>query len=332
MLLRNEAYCIILLCVALISGFYLTLTTRNMTSLEVLFAPVSIKFHVVAENNTPCSGYGKSATKDDNKCEKRFPNALIIGAGKGGTGALLRFLSQHPQIVIRKEEFQELRFFGQQNSKGFRWYKEQMPYSLPGQIVIEKSVDYLMHKKTPKRVFDFNPDIKIILAVRNPVERALSVYAMQKFLFEYLNQTVENGPQVKIGQPFPTFEEIWPTYLHVLYDNGLENWLDYFSLRQIHIVEAQRFVVSPVPELKTIEQFLNIDPYCDEQQFYFDRRKGFYCLTKPRFKFMEKCLPKVKGLQHPTVNTSLIQKLKDIFRPHNKRFYQLTGMQFNWDD
>ena len=207
-----------------------------------------------------------------------------------------------------------------------------MPYSLPGQIVIEKSVDYLMHKNTPKRVFDFNPDIKIILAVRNPVDRALSDYAMQKFLFGYRNQTVEDVPQVKIGQPFPTFEEIWQTYLHVLYDDGLENWLEYFSLGQIRIVEARGLVGSPVPELKKIEQFLNIDPYFDEQQFYFDRSKGFYCLTKPRFKFMEKCLPEGKGLQHPTVNTSLIQKLKDIYRPHNKRFYQLSGMQFNWDD
>ena len=98
----RRAYCIILLCVALISCFYLTLTMKNLTSLEVIFSPVPI--NVVAENNTPCSGFGKSATKDDNKCEKRFPNALIIGVEKGGTGALLRFLSQHPQIVIKVNE------------------------------------------------------------------------------------------------------------------------------------------------------------------------------------------------------------------------------------
>ena len=321
---------VIVLSVVLLTCLLFTQTVRNPSILGVIFDPVSIK--VFAENNTACIGYGKSSTKDDNKCEKRFPNVLIIGAEKGGTGALLRFLSQHPQVVIKDNEFDELRFFCKNYLKGFEWYKEQMPHSLPGQIVIEKSVDYLMDKTTPKKVFYFNPGIKLVLAVRNPVERALSDYALQRLLFYYLNQPVKELPQVKIGQRFPDFEEIWETYLHVLYDVGLEDWLRYFSLKQIHIVEAQELVHSPVSELKEIEKFLNIDPYFDEQQFYFDRTKGFYCLSEPRFKYMEKCLPEGKGIRHPTVNKTLIQKLKDFFRPHNERFYKLSGKHFSWDD
>ena len=328
----RRLYYELLLCVALITGFYLILTRRNLTPLEVLFGPASIK--IVAENNTRCSGYGKSASSVDNKCEKRFPNALIIGAEKGGTSALLRFLSQHPQIVRREQELKELRFFCKHYSKGFQWYKEQMPYSLPGQIVIEKSVDYLMDENTPRRVFNFNPDIKIILAVRNPVERALSAYAMRKFEFEHINKTCEYMPEVRIGKPFPAFEKLWENLVSVLYlyDFGLENWLKYFSLGHIHILEHHQLVSLPVPELRKIEQFFNIDPYFDEKQFYYNSSKGFYCLKKQRFKSTTNCLPKGKGLQHPTVNTSLINKLKEIFRPHNKNFYQLSGKRFNWDD
>ena len=199
-----------------------------------------------------------------------FPNALIIGAEKGGTGALLRFLTQHPQVVTKVNEYEELRFFCKYYDKGYPWYREQMPYSLPGQIVIEKSVDYLMNRNTPKRVFEFNPKMKLILAVRNPVE-----------LFYYYNKTLKGEPEVRIGYPFPAFEDLLPKLLWVLYDVGLENWLKYYSLSQIHIVENAAFVNAPVPELKKIEHFLNIDTYFDEQQFYFDSSKGFYCLTRP---------------------------------------------------
>ena len=216
-------------------------------------------------------------------CEKRFPNALIIGAEKGATGALLRFLGQHPQIV-RIHENKEMHFFSTNYDKGLQWYKEQMPYSLPGQIVIEKSVSYIVHNKAPERVFELNPGIKSILCVRNPTERAISEYAMHKAMFEKNNRTINRVPEAKLGEPFPPFEEIWQRYMWVFYDTDLENWLKYFSLKQIHVVDGHELVKSPVPELKKIEKFLNIDPVFDEKQFYFDLSKGFYCLTHPRFK------------------------------------------------
>ena len=327
----RQLQCMVLLSVLFIFGFYIILILRNPTTVHFVI-PHVVPVTIFAKNGTPCTGYGKSVVQNDYKCEKRFPNALIIGAEKGGTGALLRFITQHPQVVTKVNEYEELRFFCKNYDKGYPWYKQQMPYSLPGQIVIEKSVDYLMDENTPARVFDFNPKMKLILAVRNPVERVLSDYAMHKALFYNRNQTIDEVPEVRIGYPFPVFEEIWPKLLWVLYDVGLENWLKYYSLSQIHIVKNEAFVNAPVPELKKIENFLNIDPYFNEKHFYFDSSKGFYCVTKPSsLKRMGKCLIG-KGLKHPTANQSVIQQLREFFRPHNRRFYQLTGKQFNWDD
>ena len=329
--LFRQSQCMVLLSALFVFGFYIMLILWNSTTVNSEI-PYVVPVTIFAKNNTPCTGYGKSVVQTGYKCEKRFPNALIIGAEKGGTGALLRFITQHPQVVTKENEYDELRFFCKYYDKGYPWYKQQMPHSLPGQIVIEKSVDYLMKENTPKRVFEFNPKMKLILAVRNPVERVLSDYAMHKALFYDNNQTIDRVPEIRIGYPFPAFEEIWPKLLWVLYDVGLENWLKYYSLSQIHIVENEVLMNAPVPELKKIENFLNIDPYFDEKHFYFDSSKGFYCLTKPsRLKRMGKCLIG-KGLKHPTVNQSVIQQLREFFLPHNRRFYQLTGKQFNWDD
>ena len=197
---------------------------------------------VAAENKTRCIGYGKPWELENNKCEKRFPNTLIIGVTKGGTFALMWFLSQHPQIV-HNHDINEYFFFAKNYQKGLQWYKENMPYSLPGQVVIDKSANYFAQKETPARVFQLNPSMKCILSVRHPVKRAISEYAMHKYNHEKRIKTV---PHVKFGEPFPPFEKIWKRYLWFYYDTSLENWLKFFSLEQIHIVDSDAFSKSPV--------------------------------------------------------------------------------------
>ena len=275
-----------------------------------------------------CIGYGNSKLADSQSfCEKRFPNTLMIDLTKCGTNALLRFLSQHPQVV-RNIEIDEYHFFTHNYNKGLEWYRERMPYSLPGQIVLENTANYFAVEEIPQRVFKLNPMMKLLLVVRNPVERVVSEYAMHKQNFEKRNKTI---PQMKPGDPFPPFEMIWKKYLWVFYDTCLERWLKYFSIQQIYIINGDVLRKSPLQELKKIEMFLNIDPYFHEKHFYSNRTRGFYCLSKPRFG-QDNCLWEEKGRKHPNVNKTLFQTLKNIFRPHNQRFYQLSGKQFDWDN
>ena len=79
-----------------------------------------------------------------------------------------------------------------------------MPYSLPGQIVIDNSADYFANKVVPERIFNLIPGMKLILAVRNPVDRALSEYTLHKMNNERRNMTAALVKQwVKQGEPFP---------------------------------------------------------------------------------------------------------------------------------
>ena len=63
--------------------------------------------------------------------ERRLPSAIIIGAKKSGTGALLTFLCQHPDIVGSRKE---VHFFDNDENyaKGLEFYRQQMPETYPG--------------------------------------------------------------------------------------------------------------------------------------------------------------------------------------------------------
>ena len=286
---------------------------------------------------TLCEGYGKFSTRIyNNTCKKRLPNCIIIGVTKGGTMALLEFLTQHPQVVRNKKIF-EYSFFSDNYYKGLDWYRERMPYSLPGQIIIEKSPNYFPNINATGRVFRMNPDIQLLLAVRDPVHRAISEYAMHKESFE-TNQAFrrKQNTAININESFPSFELIWEKYIWFHYDTSISNWLKFFRLDQIHIVDGDKFSKYPVPELRQIESFLNIDHYFSENMFVFNSTKGFYCLNKTDYFKLNppgvmKCQWKGKGRQHPNVSSQMIEKLRSIFRPHNQRFFNLTGRYFDWE-
>jgi Sulfotransferase domain len=107
--------------------------------------------------------------------EQRLPQCLIIGVRKAGTRALLEFLSLHPDIRIQK---QELHFFDddQTYSLGLDWYRRRMPYTTSNQLTIEKTPGYFVGEEAPHRVRTMNVSVKLLVIVRDPVERAISDY------------------------------------------------------------------------------------------------------------------------------------------------------------
>ena len=278
---------------------------------------------------TACIGYGNPKTADvDSFCKIRIANTIIIGVAKCGTQALLTFLGQHPQIV-RNTDMNAIFFFNEHYTKGLEWYRDRMPYSLPGQVVIERTPAYFADTHVPERIFNVNPKMKLLLVVRNPVDRAVSAYAMHKSFSDTYNKTFKG---LKPEDRFPQFELIWEHFMNTsYYDTSLENWLHYFRIEQIHVVDGDVLRKSPLQELKKIEQFLNIEPYFHEKHFYLNTTRGMFCISKPRFG-QENCWQKGKGRTHPNVNETVLQIVRDMLRPHNQRFYKLSMKHFSWDN
>jgi len=117
--------------------------------------------------------------KEKFELAQQLPQALIIGAAKCGTSALIEFLSVHPQVAV---SHREIDYFANDKNyfKNISWYLSQMPYSNPYQITIEKTPAYLVDSNAPLRVYKFNPKIKLVVIVRDPVVRAVSHYVHAK--------------------------------------------------------------------------------------------------------------------------------------------------------
>ena len=103
---------------------------------------------------------------------------VIGGTQKGGTSALDSFLRQHPQICM-PETKKELHFFDREADDTD--YKKYHANFKPKQqrVIGEASPIYMYWETAPYRIWKYNPKMKWILALRNPVERAFSAWNME---------------------------------------------------------------------------------------------------------------------------------------------------------
>lgn len=114
--------------------------------------------------------------------EKMIVNFVIGGTQKGGTSALDFFLGQHPQIC-RPSTKKELHFFD--NEKEFRArpdykkYHAQFDPKPQHRIIGEASPIYMYWNTASSRIWSYNPKMKWILVLRDPVERAFSAWNME---------------------------------------------------------------------------------------------------------------------------------------------------------
>lgn len=118
----------------------------------------------------------RSGELQDSALEKHLPQAIIIGARKSGTRALLRFLEVNPDV---RAAHSEVHFFDRDTNyeRGLEWYRQQMPSARRDQLTIEKSPAYLVTAGVPERVRLMNSSIKLIVIMRDPVFRLISDYS-----------------------------------------------------------------------------------------------------------------------------------------------------------
>ncbi|XP_063315945.1 heparan sulfate glucosamine 3-O-sulfotransferase 1 [Pelobates fuscus] len=253
-----------------------------------------------------------------------LPHILIIGVRKGGTRALLEMLSLHSHISAAESE---IHFFDleDQYKRGLEWYLDQMPFSYPHQLTVEKTPAYFTSDVVPERVYNMNSTIRLLLILRDPIERVLSDYTQV-----FYNHKQKNKSYPAVEDLLLKNDELNTDYKAInrsLYHIFMENWLKYFPLKNIYIVDGDRLIKDPFPEMQKVERFLNLSPQINMSNFYFNKTKGFYCL---RDSGRDRCLHESKGRAHPQIKPFLLGKLRDYFHEPNKKFFELVGQTFDW--
>ena len=247
------------------------------------------------------------------------PDFLIIGVQKGGTTSLYNYLIQHPQIAAATDK--EVHFFDLNFDKGVEWYKSRFPNSTESDRLLtgEASPYYIFHPHVPQRVYDLFPQIKLIVLLRNPVDRAIShYYYYVKINYESLSleDAIAAEPirlqgeieKLIASETYYSYNHQHHAYLsRGIYVNQLPNWMKLFPKEQILILKSEDLYTDPAATFNTTLEFLNLPPH--QLENYEKHNSGEY----------------------PPVSEELYQQLKDYFRPHNQRLAEYLGKDFGWD-
>lgn len=110
------------------------------------------------------------------------PDFLIAGVQKGGTSSLFAYLAQHPRVQPPTRK--EIKYFDIFYFLGDSWYKAHFPLRRKlrrqGKITGEGTPNYLFHPTALQRAAQSFPEARIILLLRDPVDRAFSHFHNQK--------------------------------------------------------------------------------------------------------------------------------------------------------
>jgi hypothetical protein len=200
--------------------------------------------------------------------KSKQPDFLIIGAQRAGTTSLFHYLSQHPNS--RPPLLKEIHYFDLNPQKSPNWYFAHFPQNRGDFITGEASPYYLFHPEVPARVAKLLPTVKIIILLRNPIERAYSNYqhsvslGIEKRSFEQAIQPELEGQVYPIG----SIAHREQSYLaRGLYAEQLARWLKIFPRKQFLILKSENFFQNPLENLNAVSAFLGLSLF--QQAEYF---------------------------------------------------------------
>ena len=109
-----------------------------------------------------------------------LPTFLCIGAQRAGTTWLHNLLASHPRVYVPTRR-KEIHYYDWYYHRGLNWYRSFFPHQNQAQkyaALGEVTPDYLYESEAPKRIAETNPEIKLIVMLRNPIDRAFSHYRL----------------------------------------------------------------------------------------------------------------------------------------------------------
>jgi hypothetical protein len=241
-----------------------------------------------------------------------LPDFLIIGAQKAGTTSLASYLAAHPGVVPSK--CKEVHFFDLNYEKGVDWYRSH--FSIVGQGMRsrirgrrmqtgEASPYYIFHPLAAWRAFDLLPAARVIVLLRDPVDRAYSHYhheirlGAESLSFEDAieaedHRIAQEGQRLTLDSSYISFNYQHFTYLkRGIYADQIKRWLRYYRPEQVLILSSEQFFKDPASEYQRVLQFLGLPPW--DLPAYPAELVGTY----------------------PPLSTATRRYLREYFAPHN---------------
>ena len=271
---------------------------------------------------------------------------LIVGAQKSGSTSLRAFLGeQEKDIFILNRELHFWNRKGQyQDGAGLGTYLENFAEAKPNQIKGEKSPSYLVSQEAPERIHKHFPEVKIIAILRNPIDRAYSAYWHGRRVGAIETSTTfgEAVRDYKVNQGKPYGDMVTAGF----YSEQIARYLNFFPLKQIHVISFESTLTQSSDELHGVLKFLlpNSAIANEESQLAFPKRN---VARASRFPKLNEAIFKSKLLSYSTKSRiskkSLVDLkvpemleddrkfLQDIYAGENQALQSILGKNFAWD-
>jgi hypothetical protein len=176
------------------------------------------------------------------------PDFIGVYPGRTGTAWTHNCLMEHPQLCV---PYKTINYFNDESNfaRGDEWYESLFRTCSPEQVKGEVSL-YLVSEVAAQRIFEYHPAVKVVLFLRNPVDRAFAAY--------------ENELSAGMIPSTMRFEEavkkrsLW--LQRGFYYEAVKRFLDLFPREQILIRVYEDGVRDPKRYIREMFEFLGVDP------------------------------------------------------------------------
>ena len=264
-------------------------------------------------------------------------NFFIVGAPKSGTTSLYKYLDQHEDICM--SSIKEPNYFSSEElNRQDLYYKSKVVSNIDSykklfvkkkdkQILGEASVSYLFYKNVPEKIVAYNKKAKIIIILRNPVERAYSHYLMD-YRLGYVKVSLDEILNNSISKNYLLF---YQQYIELgLYYNQVKRYIDVFGKENVcvklydELNEDNRSFTNNIISFLNLELQENIDftlPYNKSKSaknsfiqnlYSFSFLRKLISILSPNFiiRFINK---KFFNQKSQIISVTLENKLRDLY-------------------
>ncbi|MCC3513012.1 MAG: sulfotransferase, partial [Microcoleus sp. PH2017_17_BER_D_A] len=210
----------------------------------------------------------------------------------------------------------EICFFSEHFNKGLAWYQAHFPPPIDAHHFLtgEATPTYLTHPLAASRLHGCLPKVKLIVILRNPVDRALSHYQMlvrrgtesrtfEKAIDAEL-QLLADATETSLAD-----KSYWKDCHYIyksLYACSLKQWMNLFPREQFLILQSEEFYANPAATLSQVFDFLDLPDHqlSDYKQY--------------------------NGGNYQPANDVVCQRLREYFQPHNRELAEYVQRDFEW--
>lgn len=262
---------------------------------------------------------------------------IIIGVQKCGTTALFTFLNQHPNLIGSTHK--EISFFNLEHlyKLGYDYYHSFFKFKSYNDYYFEASSLYLQYNNSisAKRIFEYNPNIKLIVLIRDPIKRAYSAFNMYRSFWYsdpnwfdmlkmkeinyikrsykdynnfnfYINHEIEAiKNNKKIEAPIINYGK---------YYYGIKKFIEVFGNAQIFIIENTMLSKNTYKILNEILSFLGIN-----KKYKWDFPDGKIVFGS-----------KYEIPLNKAINKVTLDKLREIYHKPNEKLFKLIKKRYDW--